>query len=302
MTVVPTRRSVGASREYREPLSDRLRRAWKILNRNRLTLGGMAVLCVVAGVALAAPVLAPYNHIQVRVEDRLQPPSRAQWLGTDQFGRDVLSRLVMGGRASLVVGIGAMLVAAVAGISAGLAAGWFGGRADNVIMRIMDVILAFPSIILAIALAAAVGPGFGKLIGVIAIHRVPQFARLTRGAVLTVREYEFVQAARALGQRPTRIAWLHVLPNCLTPVIVYASFTVATAINTEAALSFLGLGIQPPEASWGTMLNDARQHMLLAPWLAVVPGLAITLTILGFNLVGDGVRDLMDPRLKGSTQ
>lgn len=268
--------------------------------RNPVTLLGFAIILVFIGIATAAPWLSPHDPNLVDLANRLTGPSPANLFGTDQFGRDILSRLITGSRVSLIVGVIATALAGLAGILLGALAAWWGGGADNLIMRVMDVVLAFPAIVVAVALAAVFGAGLDKVIIIISITRVPEFARVARSAVLTYREVDFVGAAKALGQSNLVILLRHVLPNCLAPLIVYASFSIATAINTEAALSFLGLGIQPPQASWGTMLGDARTYMLLSPWIAVFPGIAITLTVSAFNLVGDGLRDLADPRLRGA--
>lgn len=266
---------------------------------NPLVLAGTIFIALLTFIALAAPWLTTHDHSAVNLLQRLSGPSSEHYLGTDQFGRDIFSRIIMGARASLLVGLMATGVAALTGIMLGAFAGWIGGWIDDVLMRTMDVILAFPAIVLAIALAAVFGPGLEKVILIIGFSRVPQFARLTRATVLSLKTADYVGAAAALGKRSTAILMRHVLPNSLAPLLVFASSSIATAITTEAALSFLGLGIQSPAASWGTMLSDARQYMLLSPWLAIFPGAAITLTVLAFNLVGDGLRDLSDPRLRG---
>lgn len=273
------------------------RRALYVLKTNPSAAVGLAVLALFIGTSLFGSYLTSFQYDELNLLERLRTPSSTHWLGTDQFGRDILSRVLRGGRVSLAVGFGGTLLAGLVGTGLGLWAGWAGGKFDSFLMRVMDVILAFPSIILAIGLAAITGPGLDKLIVIIAVSRIPQFARLVRGSVLTVRRLEFVEAAAALGQRPALTIWKHILPNCLVPLLVYASFSMASAINTEAALSFLGLGIQPPEASWGNMLSDARQFILVAPWMAIGPGLAITATVLSANLVGDGLRDMLDPKL-----
>lgn len=276
-----------------------LQRFWRNLSRNPITLWGLVIIVIMLLVALLSPSLAPHEPDMVNLAERLQPPSVTHLLGTDQFGRDILSRIIYGARVSLLVGFAGVASAAVVGVFLGSVAGYYGRWTDDVIMRFMDILLAFPYIVLAIALIAMVGPSLRNIILVIAITRIPQFARVTRGSVLSLREMEFVLASRALGQKEWRILLRHILPNALTPISVLASLSVATAILTESALSFLGLGIQPPQASWGTMIADGRRFMLDAPWIATFPGLAISLTILGYNLLGDGLRDALDPRLRG---
>ncbi|HBY95281.1 MAG TPA: peptide ABC transporter permease [Chloroflexi bacterium] len=282
----------------RQPQDHALLRFLRVLLRNYATALGLAIIVVMIVVALVGPVLAPYKYDEVILTDRLQPPSAEHLLGTDQFGRDILSRMLFGARVSLVVGLGGVAVAMAFGVVLGAIAGFYGGWPDEIIMRLMDILLAFPYIILAVALIAMVGPSVRNIILVVGFTRLPQFARLVRGSVLTIRETDFVTAARAIGQREWRILSRHILPNCLTPIVVMASLSVATAILTESALSFLGLGIQPPQSSWGTMIADGRRFMLDAPWIATFPGIAISLTILGYNLLGDGLRDALDPRLR----
>ena len=269
------------------------------VRRNMIVLLGVAFLAVTCIVAALAPFLVTHDYAKVDLLNRLRGPTVEHILGTDQFGRDIYSRLVMGARVSLLVGVIATFSACVLGVSIGALSGWVGGWLDDILMRTMDIVLAFPAIILAVALAAVFGPGLDKVILIVGLTRVPQFARVARAAVLSNRGLEYVVSASSLGRRSGSVLVRHVLPNSLAPILVYASVSIATAINMEAALSFLGLGIQSPAASWGTMLSDAKQYMLLSPWLAIFPGLAITLTVLSFNLLGDGLRDLTDPRLRG---
>lgn len=278
---------------------EQLQRFWSTLSRNYITVGGLGIIVIMISVAVLAPYIAPYAYETTLLTDRLQPPSTGHLLGTDQFGRDILSRMIYGARVSLIVGLGGVTIALSVGVLLGAVAGFYGKWTDEIIMRIMDILLAFPYIILAVALIAMVGPSVRNIIVVIGITRTPQFARVTRSSVLIIKEMDFVTAARAVGQREWRILARHILPNSLTPIVVLASLSVATAILTESALSFLGLGIQPPEASWGTMIADGRRFMLDAPWIATFPGVAISLTILGYNLFGDGLRDALDPKLRG---
>lgn len=268
------------------------------LRENRLTATGTIVVLFVVVAALVAPALLPYDPEAVDRLARLRGPSGEHLLGTDQFGRDVLARIALGARISLLVGFTGTLLALALGMIVGSVTGYLGGWPDEIAMRVMDVIMAFPYIVLAIALAWVIGPSIPTLIVVIGVIRLPQFARVTRAGVLVVRNREYVTAAAAIGQRPMWMLIRHILPNAIGPVIVYATLATATAINTEAALSFLGVGIQPPTASWGTMLSDGRRFIYDAPWIAGFPGLAISITILGFNLLGDGLRDALDPTMR----
>lgn len=281
------------------PRLKQLRRFWSTLSRNYITMCGLGIIIIMIVLAVLAPYIAPYGYETMILADRLQPSSTKHLLGTDQFGRDILSRMLYGARASLTVGLGGVAIALSIGVLLGAVAGFYGRWIDEIIMRLMDILLAFPYIVLAVALMAMVGPSLRNIILVIGITRTPQFARVTRSSVLILKEMDFVTAARALGQRDWRILTRHILPNCLTPIVVMASLSVATAILTESALSFLGLGIQPPQASWGTMIADGRRFMLDSPWIATFPGIAISLTILGYNLFGDGLRDALDPKLRG---
>lgn len=281
------------------PRLAQLRRFWSTLSRNYITVWGLGIIVIMIILAVISPYIAPYGYETMILPDRLQPPNTKHLLGTDNFGRDILSRMLYGARVSLIVGLGGVAIATSIGVLLGAMAGFYSKWIDEIIMRIMDVMLAFPYIILAVALMAMVGPSLRNVILVIGITRTPRFARVTRGSVLALKEMDFVTAARSLGQREWRILARHILPNCLTPIVIMASLSVATAILTESALSFLGLGIRPPQASWGTMIADGRRFMLDAPWIATLPGIAISLTILGYNLFGDGLRDALDPKLRG---
>jgi peptide/nickel transport system permease protein len=236
----------------------------------------------------------------VSLDSRLQPPGGAHLLGTDELGRDILSRLIYGARVELWVGIVTVLLAGLIGVSAGLLAGYLGGSWDAIIMRLVDIFLAFPVIILAIAIVAVRGPGLTNVLIALALVYWTSYARVSRGVVLTLREEEYTWAARTLGATPTRIMVHHLLPNSVAPLIVLASLGMGNAILAEAALSFLGLGIQPPESSWGSMLNFGMQYLRDASYLSTFPGLAIFITVLGFNLLGDGLRDALDPRMRGT--
>ena len=260
-------------------------------------IGGALVGAFVL-LALVAPWLAPYDPVAADFADVLSPPSWRHVFGTDDIGRDILSRVVHGSRISLEAGLFTVAVALAVGLPLGLAAGFVGGRVDNVIMRAIEVILSFPTLVLALGITAILGPKLIHALFAIGIVFVPHFARLIRAQVLSVKENDYVTAATALGARDVRVVWLHILPNCLAPLFVQSTYSVSFAILTEAALSFLGLGTQPPTPSWGIMLASGRGYLEQAPWLGAFPGLAIFLTVLGFNLLGDGLRDALDPRLK----
>jgi peptide/nickel transport system permease protein len=265
---------------------------------------GLSVLLVIGGAAVFAPQLAPWDPARQMLIKRLRPPMwqerglREHPLGTDHLGRDILSRILHGGRISLGVGLTAVTLSALIGVTLGLLAGFFGGRADALIMRVVDVFLAIPYILLAMGVVFALGPSLLNVILVMAVTRWVQFARIVRADVLSIREREFVAGARARGNRALRLLLRHVLPNALTPIIVVATLELAFMIIYESALSFLGLGVQPPTPTWGWMLSDGRNYVATAWWLATFPGLAIMLTVLAVNLLGDWLRDTLDPRLK----
>ncbi|MFH1566436.1 MAG: ABC transporter permease [Gemmatimonadota bacterium] len=271
-------------------------RLLRYLRNHPLTATGGAVVVGLAVVAALAPLVAPHDPLATDLYGRLQPPSARHLMGTDELGRDILSRVMYGSRISLRIGLICLSIALTAGTSLGLLAGYRGGLADSVVMRLMDILLAFPSILLAIAIVAVLGPGIDHVMVAVSIVLVPQFARLVRASVLSVRELAYVEAARALGAGELRIALGSVLPNCMAPIIVQASLSLATAILDAAGLSFLGLGAQPPTPEWGAMLNSGRDLLLKAPWVMAFPGLAIFAVALGLNLLGDGLRDALDPR------
>ena len=269
---------------------------WRQFHKQRLGLIGGGVLCMLLLTALLAPVLAPYDPLAQDLYQRLQPPSTDHWFGTDDFGRDILSRIVYGSRISLRIGLIAISLALTGGTLFGLVAGYRGGMVDMLIMRSMDLMLAFPSILLAIAIVAVIGPGIENAILAVSIVLVPQFARLVRSSVLTVREATYVEAARALGATESRLLFYSILPNCTAPLIVQTTLGMGTAILDAAGLSFLGLGAQPPVPEWGAMLSGGRELLLRAPWVMTFPGLAIFAVVLGLNLFGDGLRDALDPK------
>jgi peptide/nickel transport system permease protein len=267
--------------------------------RNRLVLfGGMLVLGMVLLAALA-DVVSPYDPTDVKMVDALKPPSFAHPFGTDRFGRDVLSRTIHGSRIALGVAVSSIALAFVIGTLLGLVGGYVGSWPDLAIGRLMDVLFSFPTLILAIAIAAMLGPGLNNAALAIAVVYAPLFSRVARGPVIAERARDHVVAALGLGAGALRVVFRHILPNVLAPLIVQASVSLAFAILAEASLSYLGLGTQPPDPSWGTMLNEGRTYLETAPWMSVFPGLAIMLAVLGFNLLGDGLRDVLDPQLRG---
>ena len=272
------------------------KRALRRLLRRRTAVFGLIVVVLMALLAIFAPWVAPFDPLATSFAIVRKAPSAAHWFGTDEVGRDLLARVIYGGRASLAAGVIAVSIAVGCGVPLGMLAGYAGGLIDAVISRITDAMLAIPFLILAIALAAFLGPSLGNAMIAIGITATPIFVRLARGQVLAVRAEDFVEAARAVGNPPLRILLRHILPNILPPVIVQATLAIAAAIIAEASLSFLGLGQQPPAPSWGSMLNTAQRFLTQAPWMAIFPGLAIFVTVLAFNLLGDGLRDALDPK------
>jgi peptide/nickel transport system permease protein len=272
------------------------RRALTRLVRRKGAMFGLAVIVLFVALAVFAPLVAPYDPTAQSWTSVRKAPSALHWLGTDDVGRDVLARIIFGARASLVAGCISVAIALAIGVPLGLAAGYIGGFLDALISRITDAMLAIPFLILAIALAAFLGPSLRNAMIAIGITTTPIFVRLTRGQVMAVKVEDYVEAARAVGNPPWRVAFVHILPNILPALMVQASLSIAAAIIAEAALSFLGLGQQPPAPSWGSMLNAAQRFLANAPWMAVWPGLAIFLTVMSFNLLGDGLRDALDPR------
>jgi peptide/nickel transport system permease protein len=274
------------------------------LGRRRTALFGAVVVALVIITALAAPWVSPFDPLEQSIGERLKAPGwrdqagRAHLLGTDHLGRDIFARIIYGARPALLVGAAAVMISGVLGMITGLLAGYFGGRVDDVLMRLADIQLAFPFILLAIAVIGVLGPSLTTIIAVIGVSSWVVYARIVRGAALSLREREFVQAAQALGGGDARILVRHILPNVFTPWLVVATLDMARVIVIESALSFLGLGVQPPAATWGGMLADGRVYISTAWWLATFPGLAILVTVLGINLFGDGLRDTLDPRLK----
>ncbi|MCL0073508.1 nickel ABC transporter permease subunit NikC [Dehalococcoidia bacterium] len=278
----------------RQPSHEVFRR----LRKHRLALIGAAIILVLVFVALLAPFIAPHDPVEQNLGNRLLPPSIEHPSGTDNLGRCILSRLIHGSRVSLQIGIMVVGIASITGVTLGLIAGYRGGLIDELIMRIVDLLLAFPGIILALAIAGILGPSLYNVMLALAVVGWTSYARVVRGSVLSVKEKGFVEAVRVLGASDARIMFRHVLPNVMAPVIVMATLGMAHVILAAAALSFLGLGAQPPTPEWGSMLNDGRAFMRTAPHLTIFPGLAIMVTVLAFNFLGDGLRDILDPRLK----
>ncbi|POF30959.1 ABC transporter permease [Roseibium marinum] len=282
-----------------EPAEETVRpenRAWKKLKTNRSAQFGLVIVAFFIIIALAAPILPIDDPLATSWSAVRKAPSAAHWLGTDEIGRDILSRMIWGAQASLLAGVVSVFIAVLVGVPFGLISGYFGGWTDQAISRVTDALLATPFLILAIALAAFLGPSLTNAMIAIGLSAVPIFVRLTRGQVLAVKTEDFVEGARAVGLTHTAIMGRYILPNVLAPILVQATLTVATAIIAEASLSFLGLGQQAPAPSWGSMLNVAKNFMTQAPWMAWWPGAAIFLVVLGFNLLGDGLRDALDPR------
>jgi peptide/nickel transport system permease protein len=271
-------------------------RAWRRLLRRKSAVLGLMVIVVLVSVALLAPLIAPFDPAQQSWTSIRKPPSAQHWFGTDESGRDLFSRVIYGARASLLAGVVSISIALTFGVPIGLLAGYGGRWIDALIGRITDAMLAVPFLILAIALAAFLGPSLQNAMIAIGVTATPIFVRLTRGQVMAVKVEDYVEAARAVGNPPVRIALRHILPNILPALIVQATISIATAIIAEASLSFLGLGQQPPAPSWGSMLNTAQRFLTNAPWMAVWPGLAIFLAVLSFNILGDGLRDALDPK------
>lgn len=274
------------------------REAFWQLKKNKLAVFGAFIIIFFVLVAIIAPFIAPYGYDELHAGERLTGPSTQNWFGTDDLGRDIFTRIVYGARISLFVGFFSVTGALVMGTLLGVIAGFFGRWIDLLISRIFDVLLAFPSILLAIAIVAILGPSLQNALLAIAIINIPIFGRLVRSRVLSIREEEYILAAKALGMKNSRILFHHILPNSVAPIIVQATLSFGSAILEAAALGFLGLGAQPPTPEWGKMLSDARQYIQTAPWTVLFPGLSIMLVVLGFNLLGDGLRDALDPKMK----
>jgi peptide/nickel transport system permease protein len=281
-----------------EKLTPPWKEAWISFYKNRLAVVGLGIVVFFIIIAIIAPIIAPYSFKDQVLVDRMLPPSSEHWFGTDDFGRDIFSRIVYGARISLWVGFFSVLGSVVAGTLLGIVAGYYGRWVDAIISRIFDIMLAFPSILLAIAVVSILGPSLQNALIAIAVINIPNFGRLVRSKVLSVKQEEYIMAARAVGMKDSRILLRHILPNSISPVIVQATLAIATAIIEAAALGFLGMGAQAPTPEWGKMLADSKNYITQAPWTLFFPGVAIMLTVLGFNLMGDGLRDILDPKMK----
>ena len=275
-----------------------LAEVWRRLRKNKLGVLGLIVASTVILVAVFATRLVPYDPFTQDVANRFQPPGAAHWFGTDNYGRDILSRLIIGSRISLMVGLVSTTISSALGILLGACAGYYGGRTDNVVMRTLDVFMALPNMILAIAIAAALGPGVTSAMIAVGVAGIPRMARTARAPVMMIRNQEFVEAAKSINARTPRIILRHVLPNAFAPIIVQITFAIAQAIITASGLSFLGMGVQPPAPEWGAMLSSGREYLRDYWWVTTFPGLVIMLTVFSFNILGDGLRDALDPRLK----
>ncbi len=268
------------------------------ISRKPLMVFGFSIVLLLVIVAIAAPYIVPYDPIAIDLDNRLMPPSSQHWFGTDEVGRDILSRIIMGSRISIQIGVFVIVTAATIGSLVGAASGFIGRKVDTVIMRVMDIILAFPSLVLAMALAAALGPSLLNSMLAIAFVKIPVYARLARGQALSLKEREYVEASRSFGGPNSWIIWKHILPNSLSPIIVQTTMGMGEAIILAASLSFIGLGAQPPVPEWGAMISVGRKYLIEQWWYVTFPGLAIMVVVLGFNIFGDGLRDILDPRLR----
>lgn len=279
-----------------EKPESRLKSMWDTLKKNKAALFGLFVIILLVVIAIIGPYITPYDPYENNLPDARQGPSSAHWFGTDELGRDIFSRVIVGTRISLFVGCAAVAFSLIIGTIFGSIAGYFGGKADAIIMRLMDIMLSIPSILLAITLMAALGKGLDKAIIAIGVVSIPEYARIVRSSILSTKENDYVAAAKVIGNSNGRIIFHHILPNIVSSIVVRATLGISTAILDTAALGFLGLGVAPPTAEWGDMLGRARGYVLPYPYMLIFPGLAITLAVLAFNLFGDGLRDALDPK------
>lgn len=284
--------------EEKEESASLWREGWRRFRENRIALVGLGIVIFFILLAILAPLIAPYSITEQNLTQRLQPPSSKHLFGTDDFGRDIFSRVIYGARISLWVGFFSMLGSVIVGSLLGIIAGYYGRWIDGIISRLFDIMLAFPSILLAIGIVTVLGPSLQNALIAIVVINVPNFGKLIRSRVLSIKQEEYIMASKAIGMSDMRILFHHILPNSMAPIIVQGTLAIATAIIEAAALGFLGLGAQPPNPEWGKMLADSKDFLTQAPWTMIFPGLAIMLTVLGFNLMGDGLRDALDPRMK----
>ncbi|WP_102694453.1 nickel transporter permease [Rummeliibacillus pycnus] len=296
--MAPNVPSSSTSLTQKEQAAGPWKEAWRSFKKNKVALIGAVIVAFFILLAIFGPVIAPQGINEQQLSNRLKAPSAEHWFGTDDFGRDIFSRVVLGARISLKVGFFSVIGSVVIGSVLGIIAGYYGRFVDTIISRIFDILLAFPSILLAIAIVSVLGPSLNNALIAIAIINIPNFGRLIRSKVLSIKQEEYITAAKAIGMKDSRILFSHILPNSMTPVIVQGTLAIASAIIEAAALGFLGLGAQAPQPEWGKMLADARIYLVNAPWTMIFPGLAIMLTVLGFNLMGDGLRDALDPKMK----
>lgn len=292
---------IGNSSNAMQPPNPRFRNAKSVmrkLKKNKSAVIGAILILFFIVVAIIGPFIAPYSPTEQDLVNKLQGPSAEHWLGTDHFGRDIFSRIIHGTGLTLIVGFFSVALGATVGVFLGIISGYYGGRIDSIIMRLMDILLAFPSILLALAIVTVLGGSLVNVIIAVAISSIPIFARIVRGSTLSVKKLEYIDAMRALGASDARIIFKHILPNISSPIIVQATLSIATSIISASGLSFLGLGAQPPTPEWGAMLSDGRNYLYNAPHVATFPGLAIVAVVLAFNMLGDGLRDALDPKMK----
>lgn len=294
-----TEKEVAITSSEAPPRVSEWHRFRRVFFQRKLVLFGLIILVLLVLTAILAPLLAPFNPIHGDMAESLQAPSWKHLLGTDLQGRDTLSRLIYGSRTALMVGFGSVLLAGAIGFTLGLVAGYFGGVTNMVIMRIMDALMGFPMILLALVIAAVLGSGIHNVILALSVATLPGYARVMHGLTLTIRENDYILATRSMGASDIRAMFWHILPNSLPPMIVLITLQLGALILAEAGLSFLGVGIKPPDAAWGAMVADGRRYLLTYPWLSISPGIAIMMVVFAFNLVGDGLRDALDPRLRG---
>ncbi|WP_432354190.1 ABC transporter permease [Sporosarcina sp. A2] len=295
---VTTSTSIDLARARQQTRKERWKSFQTVMTQNKAAMVGAMIIGVYLLMMLIAPIVAPYDPYAISLEDKLIPPSLEHWMGTDDKGRDIFSRILYGSRLSIGVGFASVLFGAFFGITLGLIAGYYGKWVDTIVSRILDVMLAFPGILLALAIISALGPGLINVTIAVGVFSIPLFARIVRGSTMEVKKLEYIDAIRTIGANDFTIIFKHILPNVLSPIIVQGSMRLATAILSAAGLSFLGLGAQPPSPEWGAMLSSGRDFLFSAPYMAIFPGLMISILVLGFNLFGDGLRDALDPKLK----